>query len=243
MIEDKLTSGQKIFLQQSAEFQKLLAEDPVLAELESQQYDPAAAFYALIEMLRGTFTIGRVEIQPLTPAVWAFLWGIGNRYTVDTKKVTEVDTDIFLYVLANGVRNLDCKPEELPAIASGFCPGKGIEYPDAFKEIHAVINAAFRPFEMTPKVKAGNSAPPPQYDAFWLAQLCSVVAQETNETANAIMFNMPLSACNYFFVNYIRKNDPKSNIRRRSPEEIQEEIFKRVNRLAEDFCKLNYTGE
>lgn len=236
-----LTNDQKIFLAKSSEFQALLAADPELCELESQQYDPAAEFYALMEMLRGTFIIGKVTIQPLTPAVLAFLWGIGNHYTTDIKKITESDTDIFLYVLSNGVRNLDCLPSELPAIASGFCPAIELDYLDAVKELTQVINAAFRPFEMMPKT-AGKNNPPPQYDAYWLAQLCSVVAQETGETAANVMFNMPLSACHYFFVNFIRKNDPKLNIRRRTPAEIQQEIFSRVNTLAEDFCTKNYGG-
>lgn len=237
-----LTDHQKIFLAQSTEFQQLLASDPELCELEAQQYDPAAEFYAMLEMLRGTFTIGSSIIQPLTPAIWAFLWGIGNHYAGDMKKITEADTDVFLFLLANGVKNLNCTPAELPALASGFCPASGLDYPDAVKELIRVINAAFRPFEMMPKTNA-NASTPARYDAFWLAQLCSIVAQETGETANAVMFGMPLSACHYFFVNYIRRNDPKSNVRRRTPGEIQKEIFERVNVLAEDFCKLNYTGE
>ena len=237
-----LTDNQKIFLAQSAEFQKLLAEDPILCELEAQQYDPQAEFYSLMEMLRGTFTIGKSTIQPLTPAVWAFLWGIGNRYTIDLNKVTEIDTDIFLFVLANGVRRLNCSPAELPAAASGSCPAMGLDYRDAFKELTQVIHAAFRPLEMMPKTTGGQSAPP-QYDAYWLAQLCSIVAGETNEKATELMFTMPLSSCYYYLVNYNRKNAKNGDmIRRRTPEEIQKGIFDRVNVLAEDFCSKHYGG-
>ena len=94
---------------------------------------------------------------------------------------------------------------------------------------------------MMPKTTGEKSAPQ-QYDAYWLAQLCSIVAQETNEKATELMFTMPLSSCYYYLVNYIRKNDPKSMIRRRTPAEIQKEIFERVNVLAEDFCSKHYGG-
>lgn len=237
-----LTDNQKIFLAQSAEFQKLLADDPELCELEAQQYDPAAEFHALFEMLRGTFTIGRAVIQPLTPAIWAFLWGIGNHYAGDIKKITESDTDVFLFLLANGVKNPGCTPAELPAVASGFCPASELDYVDAAKELIRVINAAFRPFEMLPKTTGQGNSAPARYDAFWLAQLCSVVAQETGETANAVMFGMPLSACHYYFVNYIRNNDPKTHVHRLTPGEIQKHIFDRVNVLAEEFVAKNYGG-
>lgn len=233
-----LTVEQRIFLARSKEFQKLLNEDPYLDELNRSRYDHAAEFFSLMEMLRNTFTVGNVTVQPLTPALWAFLWGIGNTYTGDVEKITEPDTDIFLYLLANGVRNLDCEVSELPAKASGFCASHGLDYPTAALELVKMIHLAFRPLEMLPKVEA--SADHPMYDADWLARLCATAASEANEKATEIMFTMPLSACCYFFVNALRKNDTKGWIRRRTNDEVSREIVLYVDSLGERFAAEHF---
>jgi len=231
-----LTSEQRIFLARSDEFQDLLNSDPHLEELNRSRYDHNAEFFSLMELLRGSFRIGSLQIQPLTPAVWAFLWGINNRYTTRIREVTESDTDIFLYLLANGVRDLDCDVDELPAVASGFCPACGLDYPAAARELIQTVELAFRPLEMLPKTE-GSSSEPPCYDADWLVQLCSVVAQESHEKAADVMFNMPLSSCLYYFVNARRKNDVKGLIRKRTSGEISREIVQYVDALGEKFIK------
>lgn len=229
-----LTTKQRIFLSQSQDFQDLLNTDPYLNELNRSKYDHAADFFALMELLRGPFRIGNMPIQPLTPAVWAFLWGIGNRYTTGSLEVTESDTDVFLYLLANGVRNLGCDIDELPAIASGFCPSMGLDYQTAVSELNQTIHAAFRPLEMLPKTK-GSSSDQVCYDADWVVRLCSVAARESNEKAADIMFNMPLSTCFHYYVNAMRQNDTEGLIRKRTSGEIAREIVQYVDRLGEKF--------
>lgn len=229
-----LTDKQKIFLANSGEFQKLLAADPELKELEASKFDPETELLSLWEMFRGLQFIGKTPIQPLTPALWAFLWVIGNGYARKLENITESDTDVFLYMLSHGLRKLDFTPSELPAKAAGFCASQGLTYEAAAREIVAVIAQAFRPYEMCPSVK-GAEGEAPRYDAFWLAGLCSAVAQETNEAASEIMFNMPLSAANYYFVNSIAR-DPKRGIRRRTPDEVNKAIFERVMHLGEEFA-------
>lgn len=237
----KLSDKQKIFLANSAEFQKLLAVDRVLKELEASKFDAEAELTSLWEMFRGLLLIGETPVQPMTPALWAFLWGIGNGYAHDLEKITESDTDVFFFLLSHGFRELDFTPAELPGKAAGFCASQGFTYEAAARELVLVINAAFRPFEMCPKVKAETA--PAQYDAFWLAGLCSIVAQETHQPASEIMFSMPLSTANYYYVNRKRREDPKSGIRRRTPDEVNKGIFERVMSLAEKFaaehCKEN----
>ena len=231
-----LTSEQRIFLARSDEFQELLNSDPHLEELNRSRYDHNAEFFSLMELLRGSFRIGSLQIQPLTPAVWAFLWGINNRYTTRIHEVTESDTDIFLYLLANGIRDLGCGVEELPAVASGFCPACGLDYPAAAKELMQTVELAFRPLEMLPKTE-GSSSEPLCYDADWLVQLCSVVAQESNEKAADVMFNLPLSTCFFYYVNAMRKNDTRGLIRKRTSGEISREIVQYVDALGEKFIK------
>lgn len=234
----KLTEKQLLFLANSAEFQKLLAEDPVLKELEASKFDPEAELHSLWEMFRGLLLISKTPIQPLTPALWAFLWAIGNAYAHDFAKITESDTDVFFFLLAHGLRKVDLTPSELPGKAAGFCASQGLTYEAAVKELIQVISEAFRPYEMCPKVK-GTGDEAPHYDALWLAGLCSIVAQETQQPASGVMFDMPLSAANFYFVNRARREDPKSGIRRRTPEEVNKGIFDRVMHLAEEYANAH----
>lgn len=231
-----LTTEQRIFLSRSQEFQELLNSDPHLDELNRSKYDHAADFYSLMELLRGSFLIENIPVKPLTPAIWSFLWGIGNHYTTSIREITESDTDIFLYLLINGVKDLGCDIEELPAIASGFCPSMGLDYQTAVRELIKAVNQAFRPFDMLPKTE-GSSSDPACYDVDWLVRLCSVVAQESHEKAADIMFNMPLSTCFYYYVNALRKNDTKGLIRKRTSGEISREIVQYVDLLGEKFIR------
>lgn len=231
-----LTTEQQIFLARSSEFQKLLEEDPILLELGRERIDRGEELLSLQEMLGGLLRIGDLAVQPITPALWSFLWVIGNRYTTEITKVDELDTDIFMFLLSHGIRALDFELDELPVRASGFCAAHGLDVLDAVRELVRTINCAFRPLEMMPMpVNADPDAR--RYDADWLANITGVVARETGETAREIMFNMPLSTCFYYFVNAERRNDTKGIIRRRTPAEVNAAILARVDELGEAFCK------
>ena len=63
-------------LQQLAgpEFNRILAEDPVLAELEKQKYNKILHSRVLMDCLGlGDYRIGNLPVRPLTAAKWAFL--------------------------------------------------------------------------------------------------------------------------------------------------------------------------
>ena len=231
-----LTTEQQVFLAKSPEFQQLLEDDPILLELGRERIDRGEELLSLHEMLRGTLRIGNLTVQPITPALWAFLWVIGNRYTTDIEKVDELDTDIFMFLLAHGIRALDFELDELPVRASGFCADHGLDMLDAVRELVRTINCAFRPLEMMP-MPFNVDPEARRYDADWLANITGIVARETNEPAREIIFNMPLSTCFYYYVNAERRNDTKGIICRRNPAEVNSAILERVDELGEAFCK------
>jgi len=231
-----LNVEQQIFLARSPEFQRIIKEDPVLIELGRTHIDRGEELLSLQEMFRGTLRIGDVIVQPITPALWSLLWCIGNRYTTDLQKIDELDTDVFMYLLALGVRRLDIEWELLPVKASGFCKAHNIDILDAVQELVQTINLAFRPLEMLPQAVAEDPEGR-RFDAEWLAHLTATVARETNEPAREVMFDMPLSTCYYYYVNAMRRNDLKGLIRRPSSAEINQAILARVDELGEQFCK------
>jgi len=234
-----LTVEQRIFLSRSKEFQKLLNDDPYLDELNRSRYDHAAEFASLSEIFGIPLKIGSLIVRPLTPALWAFLWGIGNTYTGDVEKITESDTDVFLYLISR--EKLDFKPDEISSIpvkAHGWCAKFGIGYPEAAVALIGMIHRAFRPLEMLPKVEA--SADYPSFDADWLTRLCCTVANESGNPLEHVMYSMPLSLVYWCFVNHLRKNDDKGFIRKRSNDEVSREIVLYVDSLGERFIREHF---
>lgn len=220
----------------SAEFQDILNRDKVLNELESRRHDQKIEFFSLMDVLRSTFDIGPVKVQPVTPAIWAFLWATGNKYTRKMKEISDIDTDIFLYVLSNGISNLNCSPSDLISFASGFCPAHRIDYKEAKSELLYMVTLALRPLEMIPV--SCVSSEEPEYDADWLTKICSIVSMQTGEKASDIMFNMSLGTCYYYYIQYRRQNDKDGHfIRKHTPDEIAKAIYERTIELAEDFLK------
>lgn len=232
-----MTNSKKLAqLTATAEFQAIVNNDKVLIELESRRHDQKIEFFSLMDVLRSTFDIGPVKVQPITPAIWAFLWATGNKYTRKMKEISDVDTDIFLYVLSKGIANLNCTPSDLVSIASGFCPANRIEYHEAKSELLYMVTLALHPLEMIPV--ACVSSDEPEYDADWLTSLCSIVAMQTGEKASDIMFNMSLGTCYYYYIQYRRQNSKEGHfIRKNTPDEIAKAIYERTMELAEEYAR------
>ena len=108
-----ITKEQLKFLAASAEFQKLLEEDEHIRELEASKYNRREEFLALRSVLLLPSCIGPLRIRPVTPAIWSYLWALGNNYTGDIRKADDMDTDIFLYLLSHDLHDLYDTPAEL----------------------------------------------------------------------------------------------------------------------------------
>ena len=230
-----ITTEQLKFLAASAEFQKLLEEDEHIRELEASKYNRREEYLSLVDVLLLPSGIGPLRISPVTPAVWSYLWVIGNGYTGDIRKADDIDTDIFLYLLSHDLRELCYTPAELTGAAIGYCGKNGIDYETAGNRICEMIAQAFRPLRMLPETSS-NGGGTNVFDADWLTRLCSIVAQETHEKASSVMFEMSLCACCYF-IQALRKKDTKNMIRKRSDAELCREIYEYTMRLAEAFLR------
>lgn len=224
-----LTGADLIKLANDDEFQKIYATDPVLDRLVAEKYDERREFFALNSMLGlAPVTVGRLPIlHPMTPAKWAFLWSIKNAYVLGGT-CTPKDADIFLFVLANDLRDLGCSVPELPAKAAGYTDASGLSFPAAHEEISYLVSVCFLPLQMLPKT---SSDEPPRYDVEWLADLVSLVSKESGETSTFIMHEMSLTAACAYVVSARKAVDISHEVRRRVPAEIAAEIMDRTYEL------------
>ena len=227
----KLTPEQKIRLAQSAEFQQILADDPVLDELERSRLnmdDERSALLCLFGCKE--YRLGKRTIHPLTPAVWAVLWASGNRLCCDSPNVTAQDIDAFFYLLSYpSFWPIPSTLDNLQLQAAGFCKE---EYDDAMKLAGKILADAFYPLSQLPQ---SNGEPgTPLYGADWLAALVMIVHEVTGATVREVC-RMPMSAATSFFVAHARKSDTHHAIFKRTDADVAKKILERTEQLAEEF--------
>ena len=217
-------------------FQQLLEEDRYLDELEAEKHNRSDEYFALLAVLGGGFRIGAVAVRPLTAAVWSLLWVTGNAYTKPGAEPSAADTDLFFHLLREGAQSGFTDLDALLERSAGSVAGAGLDYNEARLALSQSVAVAFRPLEMLPGVSGGVEC---VYDADWLTRLAARVCKVTNLTPDRVMFDLPLVSCCYYFIQAAREYDVKGLIRRRSNEEICEEIYRYTMELAERFCKEN----
>lgn len=230
-----LSAEQMKRLAVSAEFQKILSADPRLEALEAQKYAPAREYRALAEVFSFRTSFHRLQIPPLTPALWSYLWATGNNYAHDIAAASALDADIVLALLISGIRGESRSPAQIAASAAGFCTTWKLDYGEVHDFICDMISRAFQPLEMLPSSGAADSSN--VFDADWLTRICSIVARETGEKVSDIMFDMSLHACCCYFIQAMRRHDVKHLIRRKTDGEICREIYNRTMELAEEFLE------
>ena len=217
------------------EFQDILKNDPILDELEKAKYDPQTSFFELMMVLSKTFTVSGVVVSCITPAIWSYLYAIGSPYATEGK-VNEIDTDIMLYLLHNGIRSVD---KNIIENANGFCSSHNIDYATAEADLKMLIYLSFRPLEMLPRVTQDNSEKM-RFDADWLTHVISVVCPLTNKTSEEVIYDMSLTECMYYLIQRARENDAKGEIRRRNSDEINEAMYIRTMELGKEYWKERY---
>lgn len=217
------------------EFHKILENDPVLDALEKEKYNAKDEYFALMQILNPVYMISGIPCSYITPAIWAYMWSIGNAYTQSGgKEITENDTDMMMYVLHHGITSID---DDYVLKSARFCELHGISYIEARLDILQMIYIAFRPLEMIPSSGSGDN---PMYDADWLTKVVSVACQMTNRASNDIMYNMSLTECYYYYIQYMRRNDYNNEYKRRNSAEIVKASWDRTMELGREYWEKNY---
>ena len=220
----------------SPEFEKILNADPVLNELERAKYNPRDEYFALLTVLGGEFRVCGIPVQPLTPALWSFLWVSQNAFALN-RSISESDVDFMLSLLSTGLGRLRGSAADFAVKSAGFCRRSGIDVAEAATDLREMIRIAFRPLEMIPRAPGETQSPERVFDADWLTRLTSIVCAETNYTAETVMFEISLTSCCYFYVQFLRRNDVKNLISRRPDSELCREIFERTMALGREFLR------
>ena len=221
----KLSKQQLRILADSEDFQKIIAADPVLDQLESLQYDEPAEILNLQESLGLPVCFGKLDVRPLTPAKWAFLWSKNSPYT-RVRNIFKKDAVYFLAVLA--AKNLNHIPELEDVLKK-----TGLPIMTLHEQITAYLRRCFSPLQLLPA--SGNKEQPIRFDPDWLIRICSIAAQESHTPIQKVMNVMPLNQVCWLYIDYRRKFDRHNTIRRRHSAEIAKQMMDRAMELGIEF--------
>ena len=221
------------------DFQTLFKQDKVLDELEAETYNETKEFFSLNWFLGlAPVAVGKLPLQPLTPAKWSFLWAVGNSYARGGDCRLR-DADVFLYVLAKDLRDLGCTVSELPVKAAGFTAAAGLDFRQAHEEIRFLVDVAFLPLQLLPQPKSGldneEEKDVPRFDVEWLADLGSVVTKESGEPASYILHRMPMNTACAYVVSARKAVDTKHEVGRRPSAQISQDMMERAYALGRSY--------
>lgn len=232
------TPEQKLFLASSAEFQKLIAEDADLAELDASRIDFDLEGILLWDVLGGFTEICGMKVMPITPAIWSNLWLIHNPLATGQKPDYK-DVCIAVYMLTHSY--VESASSDLETRALEYAKEKSLTpeiSPDVWRELCGLVNVAFSPLKMLPQVT--HASGDPLFDADWLLSVCSVVSAEAGITLRDAALNFPLSAAFGLMVIRARKANPNATYAKHTPEWIEKAVMARIEQLSDEFLKEHY---
>lgn len=231
-----VTAEDKIRLASSADFQQFLADDPEMQNLEASQIDYDVEKAMLWETLGGTHQICGVEVSPITPAIWCFLWLTRNALCTGKPPVMQDVANAF-YLLTHNLNefHFDTFEENARQFSESIGFSKE-DFATAWEEMVDMVERMNSPLRMLPHAESASATgEEPVFDTDWFLSVCSIAANEANVTMDEIASHYPLSAVYGLLVIRARKANPDSCISRHTPEYVGKRMLERTDELAEEF--------
>lgn len=201
------------------EFQKRFGEDEVLDQLDELKYDPLMQYCEIQLLLHNKLKIHDIEFQPLTLALWAFLYSIKSPIVQDERDITTIDVDLFFYLLQT--KNFNCNVKDLLNKSSDFCTNMyNISYQEAVGILEEILKINFRVLNMFPRIKAERKS---AFNADWITSIVTKVSQVSSYSTQQLYNAISFCEVYYLFAQYCREKGSQS-IYLRTEEEIQLEI-------------------
>lgn len=231
------TAEQRLFLASSAEFQRIVAEDPALAELDASRIDYAREGLLLWDALGGFTEICGMDVSPITPAIWSNLWLMRHPLATGEKPQFK-DVAVAVYMLTHSYVESAALDFEKKALKYAEEVSLTAEIaPDVWRELVGMVDLAFSPLKMLPHTASSGE---PIFDADWLLSICSVVATEAGIPIREAALSFPLSSAFGLMVIRARKANPSATYGKHTPEWIEKAVLKRAEELGDAFLAEHY---
>lgn len=213
-------------LTEDEQFQKIFKEDEQLDYLESLQHDKQIEFHQLQLMLYKKLNIFGLEFNPLTIALYSYLYSIQSPIVFDIKKTTMIDLDVFFYLLQTKDYNWNMK--QLLAKSAGYIKNVlHLNEKQIVKVFEKIYKIEFRCLNLFPK---DDSEKKPMFNVDWITSITSKVKPLTSYSSEQIYKDISITEIYYYFANFCRmQGDQRIFIR--TEDEILAEEDKRICQL------------
>lgn len=214
-------------------FQKRFAEDQQLDYLESLKHDKQIEFHELQLILNRKLKLFGKEFNPLSIALYSYLYSIKSNIVFDLQKVTSIDMDLFFYLLQTKDFNYDLKTVLLKS--ANYCQGVlKIKPEDIGKVFGKIYKICFRCLNLFPRSGEQKDA---LFNVDWITSIVSKVKPLTSYSTEELYKDVSMSQIYYYFANYCRMQGDQRIFIRTEEEILYEEDYRMceliVDRLIE----------
>lgn len=211
------------------QFQKRFGEDEVLDQLDQLKYDPFIQYCELQLMLHNKLKMNEVELEPLTLALWAFLYTLKSPVVTEGENITMLDVNMFFYLLQT--KKFDETLDQILQNSMNYCVEKmGVSEVEAVDMFKKLLKINFRVLNMFPRLRIEKKN---VFNGDWMTSIVTKVKQVSSYSTQELYKEISFCEVYYLFAQYCRQNGSEA-IYLRTEEEIQIEIDKRSTELIVD---------
>lgn len=214
-------------------FQQRFAKDQQLDYLESLKHDKQIEFHELQLILNRKLKIFGLELNPLSLALYSYLYSIKSNIVFDLQKVTIIDLDLFFYLLQTKDFSYDLKSVLLKS--ANYCQRVLKIKPENISNVFAKIyKICFRCLNLFPRTGEQKDA---LFNVDWITSIVSKVKPLTSYSTEELYKDVSMSQIYYYFANYCRMQGDQRIFIRTEDEILYEEDLRMcelvVDRLIE----------
>ena len=211
------------------QFQKRFAEDKTLDYLDSLKHDKGIEIQELQLAWNKKIVLFGIELNPITLALYSYLYCIKSPIISDIHNITMIDLDIFFYLLQTKDYTTDLKQLMNNSINYTNAVMK-INQATAIKLFEQIYKIEFRCLNLFPRVDQEKEA---LFNLDWMTSIVSKVKPLTSYTTEQLYTEISITQIYYYFANYCRmQGDQRIFIR--TEDEILFEQERRMCQLVVD---------
>lgn len=220
-------------LTEDQQFQKRFADDEQLDYLQSLKHDKQIERYEFHLVVDKKVRMFGIDLNPITLALYSFLYSIKSNIIFDMDKITTVDLDLFFYLLQT--KNFSCDLQQILLKSIGYCQKElKLSLQQTIDLFQKIYKTEFRCLNLFPRSIEQKE---PLFNVDWMISIVSKVKPLTSYSTVELYKDVSLSQIYYYFANYCRMQGDQSIFIRTEDEILFEEDLRMcelvVDRLIE----------
>ena len=220
-------------------FQQRFATDEVLNQLDELKYDPFVQYNQIQLLLHNKIRFYDVQLEPMTLGLWAFLYTIKSPLVFEQQTVTNIDVDLFFYLL----QTKDFSADIATLLAKSVNYAEDVlklNQSQAVEVVQKLFKISFRVLNMFPRLKVQKDT---VFNADWLTSLVSKVKQVSSYSTQELYKEVPICEIYYLFAQYCREKGSEAIFLRTEEEILAEQDLRATTLVVERLIQLGHIDE